>query len=81
VREFPDLCLRISSKPRAQRPLFTLAQNSVYFSDTNQTNQSLNFLFGHFLLRCTDLLTLSNRGNFASFGLIGQQPAKVPLQL
>jgi hypothetical protein len=26
----------------------------VYFSDTNQTNQSLNFLFGRFLLRYTD---------------------------
>ncbi len=26
----------------------------MYFSDTNQTNQSLNFLFGRFLLRYTD---------------------------
>ena len=54
AREIPDLCLRISSKLRAQRALFTLARNSVYFSDTNQTNQSLNFLFGRFLLRYTD---------------------------
>jgi hypothetical protein len=53
----------------------------VYFSDTNQTNQSLNFLFGRFLLRYTDLLTPSNRGDFASFGLIGQQSLKVPLHL
>jgi hypothetical protein len=53
----------------------------VYFSDTNQTNQSLNFLFGRFLLRYTDPLTPSNRGDFAAFGLIGQQSLKVPLQL
>ena len=26
----------------------------MYFRDTNQTNQSLNFLFGRFLLRYTD---------------------------
>jgi hypothetical protein len=53
----------------------------VYFSDTNQTNQSLNFLFGRFLLRYTDLLTLSNRGVFGAFSVIGQQSLKVPLQL
>jgi hypothetical protein len=53
----------------------------VYFSDTNQTNQSLNFLFGRFLLRYTDLLILSKRGNFAAFYVVGQQTAKVPLQL
>jgi hypothetical protein len=45
----------------------------VYFSDTNQTNQSLNFLFGRFLLRYTDLLTPSNRGFFAAFSVVGQQ--------
>jgi hypothetical protein len=81
ARKIPDLCLRISSKLRAQRALFTLARNSVYFSDTNQTNQSLNFLFGRFLLRYTDPLTTSNRGDFAAFSVIGQQTIKVPLQL
>jgi hypothetical protein len=53
----------------------------VYFSDTNQTNQSLNFLFGRFLLRYTDLLTPSNQGFFAAINAIGQQNLKVPLQL